>query len=530
MPPLAVSFIRTMKKIEILDTTLREGAQSEQISFSAADKLHIAEALDAFGIPLIEGGNPASNPTDREFFAKCKLKNAALVAFTGTHRKELSPERDPGFAAVLEAGAPIVTVFGKCSREQAECVLGTEPEHNLEMIRASAAWFVQQGKRVIFDAEHFFDGYRSDSEYALAALRAAAEGGADTLCLCDTNGATFPDEIGEITEIIVRAFPSGKVGIHCHNDAGFADAGAYFAVKAGARHVQGTFTGFGERCGNSSLSTVIPNLQLKKGYSLIPPENMKLLTQTAIRISDVMNVSLRPGQPYVGRSAFAHKAGMHADAVRKQSSTFEHVGPESVGNVRRFLLSEVSGRSVIAEKIAGLYPHLTKDSPETAAVLEHLKDMEHRGYRFEAAEASFLLAVKRRLHDFRPSFELVSYKAINEQPAVENVPSTAIVKVRVGGQPCLASGEGNGPVNALDRALRNALSAFYPEIAEMSLTDYKVRVLTPEKATAAVVRVLITSTDGTHIWSTVGVSSDVIDASFIALTDSIEYKLLLKEQ
>ena len=516
-----------MKDIEILDTTLREGAQSEHVSFSAADKLHIAEALNDFGIPLIEGGNPGSNPTDREFFAKCRLSRAKLAAFTGTRRKDLSAEKDPGLAAVLETGAEVVTVFGKSARSQAKNVLGTTPERNLGMIRDSVAYFTSRGKRVIFDAEHFFDGYLEDRDYAVAALRAAFEGGADTLCLCDTNGGTFPDEIGEITARIVGLFPAGKIGIHCHNDNGFAEAGTYFAVRAGASHVQGTFTGFGERCGNCSLSTIIPDLQLKKGYRVIPPEKMKLLTPTAIRIADVMNVSLRWSQPYVGRSAFAHKAGMHADAVRKEHSSFEHVTPESVGNVRRFLLSEISGRSIIAEKISALYPHLTKDSPETQAVLEHLKEMEHGGYRFEAAEASFLLAVKRCLHDFRPSFELVGYKAINEQPAVEGVPSTAIVKIRVGDQTRLASGEGNGPVNALDRALRNALAPFYSEITEMSLSDYKVRVLTPEKATAAVVRVLITSTDGKNIWSTTGVSSDVIDASFIALTDSIEYKLLL---
>lgn len=520
-------------RVEVLDTTLRDGSQGEGIHLSLEDKFAIAETLCELGIPLIEAGNPASNPKDAEFFAEAGRRSALsarLAAFGSTRKKGLSAEEDPGLSALIGAQVPTVVLFGKCWDFQVRTVLGAELSENLDMIAGSVRRLKQAGKRVIFDAEHFFDGLRADPDYALACLKAAAGAGADLCCLCDTKGGSFPDQIADGLKKTARALPGLPLGIHCHNDMGLAEACSLAGLQSGAVQVQGTFLGFGERCGNCNLSTLIPTLQLKKGWELIPPERMRELAPAALRIADILNLSLPASLPYVGRSAFAHKAGMHADAVLKDPQTFEQVSPEAVGNTRRFLLSEVSGRSMLAGKIGRFFPGLTKDSQKTARILSRLKELEKEGYQFESAEAGFVLAVMRALKEYTPCFELVRYQTVNEQPAVEGVPSSALVKIRVGGKTRLCCGEGNGPVNALDNALREALAGFYPTVSEMSLTDYKVRVLTPQDATAAVVRVLITSTDGKSVWSTVGVSPDVIEASFKALSDSIEYKILVLDR
>ena len=520
-------------RIEVLDTTLRDGSQGEGVHLSLGDKFAIAETLCELGIPLIEAGNPASNPKDAAFFAEaaqCPGLFGRLVAFGSTRKRERTADEDPGLSALIAAGTPTVTLFGKCWDFQVRAVLGAEPEENLAMIADSVARLKAAGRRVIFDAEHFFDGWKADPGYALACLKTAAQAGADLCCLCDTNGGSFPEEIAAGVRAARKALPDLPLGVHCHNDMGMAEACSLAGLEAGAVQVQGTFLGFGERCGNCNLSALIPSLQLKKGWELIPPEGLRAWTPAARRVADILNFSLPSSLPYVGRSAFAHKGGMHADAVLKDPATFEQVSPEAVGNSRRFLISEVSGRGMLAEKIGRFFPELTKDNRQTARILARLKELEQEGYQFESAEAGLVLAVMRALKEYAPCFELVRYQTVNEQPAVEGVPSSALVKIRVNGQTRLCCGEGNGPVNALDKALREALTAFYPSVKEMSLTDYKVRVLTPQAATAAVVRVLITSTDGRSEWSTVGVSSHVIDASFKDLSDSIEYKILILDK
>lgn len=516
------------KRVEIFDSTLRDGAQAEGIAFSVEDKLRIIAALDRIGVDYIEAGNPGSNPKDMEFFqraAALDLRQAKLVAFGSTRRKNAGPEEDKNLAAVLSAGTPAASIFGKCWDLHVTQILNASLEENLCMIRDSCSFLKQAGKEVIFDAEHFFDGYKRNPSYAMAALSAAVEGGADCLALCDTNGGCFPHEISEIVEKVCAAFPDMRVGIHCHNDMGCAAADSVEAVLAGAVQVQGTYLGFGERCGNASLSSIIPSLQLKLGYACIPPENMHMLTSTALEVAEIANTSVKKNEPYVGRSAFAHKAGMHADGVLKCSQSFEHIDPEAVGNERRFLMSEMSGRTAVLRKIRRVAPDLDRDAPETFAIINELKRLEHLGYQFEGAEGSFELLVRRQLGLFHSSFQLVSYKVLDELPYDESHSSTATIKVRVGDKLQISAAEGDGPVNALDSALREALCVFYPCLHKVRLIDYKVRVMEPKDATAATVRVLITSTDGDEVWSTVGVSADVIEASWFALVDSIEYKL-----
>ena len=522
-----------MQKLQIFDSTLRDGAQGANISFSVDDKIKIIETLDKLGVDFIEAGNPYSNPAEMQFFQRVsgmKLEHAAIVAFGSTRRKGVSAEEDANLASLIAANTEYVAIFGKSHIRHATDVLKATPEENIAMIGESVRFLSARGKKVIFDTEHFFDGYKTDPAYAMQALCAAFEAGAYCLCLCDTNGGIFPDEAYEITKKVTDTFPDTVVAIHCHNDGGLAVADSVEAVKAGARQVQGTFLGFGERCGNTNLVTVICNLQLKRGYECIPAANMPRIYESAMAIAETANVAIPQNQPYVGMNAFAHKAGMHADGVLKYSSSFEHVDPEAIGNKRKFLLSEISGKSAIYEKLKKYFPSLDKNGKEMGEIVNALKERALSGYQYEAAEASFVLLVEKILGKYKSSFDLINYKIINEQPAIEGKVASAIVKIRVRGEAKITASDGEGPVHAMDLALRSALADFYPAIAGVSLIDYKVRVLDSDKATAAKVRVLITSADRTDSWTTVGVSEDIIEASWIALTDSIDYALLRRER
>jgi len=518
-----------MQKIMILDSTLRDGAQGEGISFSLEDKLNIVTKLDKLGISYIEAGNPYSNPKDAEFFhavEKMQLRHATLVAFGSTRHHSTTAEQDKGCLSLLDAGTKAVSIFGKSWDMHVSQVLGTTLEENLAMISDTVRFFKDHGREVIYDAEHFFDGYKANPEYALKTVQAAAQAGADCVVLCDTNGATFPSDVACVTSVVVEHVDTA-VGIHCHNDIGCAVASSMMAVEAGATHVQGTYIGFGERCGNANLSTIIANLQLKYGYECIPAEKMKRLTKTARYIAEVANLILPGSLPYVGKSAFAHKGGMHVDGVTKNPHSFEHIDPEQVGNNRNLLLSEVSGRTAIAARMSELDSSITRNSIETAEFIEMLKEREQEGYQFESADASLEIFALKYLGKYRPAFELEHFKILGEQPAVHVERSAmATVKVKVDGRIEMTAAEGDGPVHALDKALRRALEIFYPSLHQVRLVDYKVRVIEGHAATAAMVRVLIVSTDGENTWTTVGVSADIIDASWQALRDSIEYKLL----
>ncbi len=517
----------SVKKIELFDSTLRDGAQSENISFSVEDKLNIVRALDALQLDFLEAGNPYSNPKDEEFFrraGKIRLHHAKLIAFGSTRRRDVTVSEDKNCAALLEAGTDYVAIFGKSSEWQVREVLGTTAEENLHMISDTVSYLTDKGKTVFFDAEHFFDGYKQNPQYTVETLRAAFQAGAARLVLCDTNGGCFPEEIAKITASMQSLFPD-CIGIHCHNDTGCAVANTVAAVRAGAVQVQGTYLGFGERCGNTNLSTAIADLQLKLGYFCIPQKNIGRLTQTARYISEVSNMRLPHSMPYVGKCAFAHKGGMHVDGVKKNPAAFEHVDPERVGNRRQILLSEVSGRSALIAKINEFVPELSKDSPEMELLMNRLKALEYDGYQFEAATASFELVVLKELGKFTPFFELELFRIIEEQEHADRHMASAMVKLRVGDRYEMTADEGDGPVHALDRALRKALEVFYPMLAGVRLIDYKVRVMDTGKATAALVRVLIESSDGKNVWTTVGVSTDIINASIHALADSMEYKL-----
>ncbi len=521
--------------VEIFDSTLRDGAQGEGISYSVRDKLHIIKALDEFGVDYIEAGIPGSNPKDTEFFERVRslsLVKSKLCAFGSTHRKNLSPENDPNLAALLGAGTPCVTVFGKAHLLHAERVLGISEAENLELVATTIEYLKPRLDEVIFDAEHFFDGYAYNAEHALAVIKAAFDGGADCVTLCDTNGGTLPENIAEITALICKEFPGKRIGIHTHDDSGLAVASAMSAIKSGASMVQGTFTGIGERCGNCDLSVIIPNLTLKYNMQCGRDSSVKLasLMETARRISDISNVAVRPTKPYTGKSAFAHKGGMHIDAIEKLDGAYEHISPKLVGNKRRLLASEVSGRTTVAELARQVIPSLERTSPETALITEKLKELEHEGYQFEAADASFELLIRKLVCDYKPHFDVVLYKTTDDFPSTDGkLQSSAMVQVEVGGRTETTASLGNGPVNALDIALKRALTVFYPVLSEVKLTDFKVRVLEANSTTAAKVRVLIESTDSHRVWTTVGVSHDIIEASFIALADALEYKLTMDE-
>lgn len=520
--------MNTQQGITIFDSTLRDGAQGSGISFSVEDKLQIVRLLDNLGVQMIEAGNPGSNPKELAFFeraAALELKHAKLVSFGSTCRKGCAPEEDRNLQALLESGTEICAVFGKSWRFHVDNVLETTEEENLRMIRESVRFLAENGRRVIFDAEHFFDGYLDDRAFAMRAVMAAVEGGAETVCLCDTNGGVFPQDVQRIVQYVKSHLPV-PVAVHFHDDCGMAVANSVVAVLAGAGQVQGTFLGFGERCGNANLSAIIANLQLKRGIACIPQENIGLLTHYAHELASIANLEVPSGLPYVGSHAFAHKAGMHADGVIKASRSFEHVDPFLVGNKRKFPTSEISGRAVVFARIKQILPELSIQSAETQKILDEIKRLEMSGYQFEGADASFELLVRRQMGLYKPFFELKYYKIFSGRGAGEEAGASAMVKVGVGDEIKLMAAEGNGPVNALDMALRKALGLFYPVLNRVKLTDYKVRVLDGGSATASHVRVLITSTDGTSTFTTVGVSGDVVDASFQALQDSIEYLLL----
>ncbi len=517
------------EKILIFDSTLRDGAQGEGISFSVRDKIAVCRTLADLGIDFIEAGNPASNPKDAEFFREVhgvSFGSTSLVAFGSTRRKGIAAKEDEGLQALLTADTPVVAVFGKSWDFHVTEIIHAGLDENLDMIADTVNYLKGYGKQVVFDAEHFFDGYKHNPDYAIKSIVAAYSAGADYIALCDTNGGCFPSEIEKITKVAIEAVHV-PVMIHAHDDGGMAVANSVTAISSGARGVQGTLNGFGERCGNANLATIIANLQLKCGYNCLPNEKIGALTETCRKIAEIANVRLPGNMPYVGKSAFAHKAGMHADGVNKAPISFEHVSPDLVGNNRRFLTSEVAGRSAILEKVRKIDPLVTKDNPVTADIVNKIKEMEYLGYQFEGAEASFELLVRKALGSYKPYFTLEKFKTIGEQATGKDFsPATAMVKVRVGDETEIRAAEGNGPVNALDIALRLALERFYPSLGQFSLTDYKVRILDSRDTSSAKTRVLIESGDGKDLWTTVGVSRDIIEASLIALTDAIEYKLI----
>jgi 2-isopropylmalate synthase len=512
-------------KVEIYDTTLRDGSQQVGLDLTVADKLRVAAALDALGVDVVEGGWPGSNPKDAEFFARAselEWRNARLAAFGATRLPRRGVDDDANLAALLAAGTPIVTLVGKAWTLHVDEALRTTREENLAMVADSVAYMAAAGRRVVFDAEHFFDGYRADRGYALAVLEAAAEAGADTLVLCDTNGGTLPDDAARVVAEISAA-ARARVGVHFHNDSACAVANSVVAVSGGALHVQGAANGYGERCGNADLFAIIAGLELKRGHELLPPGRLAELAATARTIAEFANLPLAPRQPYVGSSAFATKAGLHASAIARRPDAYAHIDPGAVGNQQRVLVSELAGRSNVLAKADELGLEL---SPELASeVLEQVKAAEHRGYAYEAADASFELLV-REVVGARPEwFTLDSYRVMIERSAAEDR-SEAIVRLRLGDERVVAVGEGVGPVHALDQALRRALSGFYPALAGIRLVDYKVRILDGRAATRAVTRVMLTSADSVGEWTTVGVSDDVVTASWEALADGVAYGLL----
>jgi 2-isopropylmalate synthase len=515
--------------IHLYDTTLRDGAQSQGVAFSKADKVRIAEKLDAFGVSYIEGGWPGSNPKDMAFFEAMsgqRLKHARLAAFGSTRRAGVRAEQDSNLEALLQAGTPVVTIFGKSWLFHVHEVLRVSPDENLDMVGTSCGFLRDHGREVVFDAEHFFDGYADSPDYALAVLRRAAECGATTLALCDTNGGTLPHAIEAATAAVVGALPGVAVGIHCHNDTGCAVASSLAAVRAGAVHVQGTVNGFGERCGNTDLCTVIPCLSLKLGLACLLEPRLDRLTELSRFVSDLANISEDPHQPYVGSAAFAHKGGMHVNAVAKNPATFEHTRPEGVGNRRRILVSDLAGGSNILLKAEEHDIKLDSRSPEVRQILAELKRLEAEGYEFESADASFKVLVQKLMHNHERFFDLEGFRVIVEKRGREEpCLSEATIKIKVGDRTEITAAEGDGPVNALDLALRKVLTQFYPRVNDMTLRDFKVRILDGEDGTAAKTRVLIESTDGKRLWGTVGVSGNIIEASWQALLDSVEYFL-----
>ncbi len=520
-----------MRAVEIYDTTLRDGSQGEGISFSAEDKIKIALKLDEMGFHYIEGGWPGSNPKDMEFYRKIaaySLKNSILTAFGSTRKPGTKAEEDSNLQSILESGVKAATLVGKTWDFHVTHALKTDLEENLKMIRESIAFLHGKGLKVFYDAEHFFDGLKANPEYALATLQAAIDGGAAALVLCDTNGGSMPNDIQSAVKMVVEKFKT-PVGIHCHNDCEMAVANSIVAVQAGASQVQGTINGYGERCGNANLCSVIPNLSLKINIQTLPEENIRKLTQLSRYVSEVANLHPVSSQPYVGSSAFAHKGGIHVSAILKSPRTYEHIEPEKVGNSRRVLVSELSGLSNLLYKYKELNLDLEMQKEENRKLLEHIKEMENKGYQFEGAEGSFELMLRKLKTGYKEPFKLEDLRVIIEMK--EDMPgyTQAVIKMSVGDQVVHTAAEGNGPVNALDNALRKALDRFYPDIAKMHLTDYKVRVLDEKDGTGAQVRVLIETSNGKKTWGTVGVSENIIDASWDALVDSIAYGLLQNE-
>jgi 2-isopropylmalate synthase len=512
--------------IELYDTTLRDGTQGEGICLTVQDKLRITAMLDDLGVHLIEGGWPGSNPKDAEYFqsvGKLRLGQARIAAFGSTCRPSLSPERDQNLRALLDSEAPVTTIFGKAWTRHVTEVLRTDLDNNLRLIEESARFLTAAGREVIFDAEHFFDGYRADPDYALATLRAAVDGGAVTIVLCDTNGGTMPWDIEHAVRHVAQVIKT-PLGIHTHNDGGCAVANSVVAVRAGVTHIQGTINGIGERCGNADLCAIIGNLELKTEARALPPGRLKKLTELAHRVSEICNVAHPSGAPYVGRSAFAHKGGVHVAALQRDAGSYEHVQPDAVGNRTRVLVSELSGRGNIRFK-ANEFGMGSIDQ-DSVSVLSRIKELESQGFAFEAAEASVELMMRREQDDYRPYFELIDFLVVVEHREMRGLLAEANVKIRVGSRTFHTAAGGVGPVGALDTALRKALVDVYPAINRFRLADYKVRILDGANGTAATTRVLIDTTDGESIWSTVGASPNIIESSWQAIYDSFEYGLI----
>ncbi len=520
-----------MRRIQMYDTTLRDGSQGEGVNFSLQDKLLITERLDSLGFDYVEGGFPASNEKDAQYFARVAdldLKHVKVCAFGMTRRRGVRPEDDPGIRALVAANTEVITLVGKTSAFHVTEVLRVSLEENLAMIADSVRYLREAGREVIYDAEHFFDGWKLDPDYALKTVRAAAEAGASIVVMCDTNGGTMPEEIARITRDAIAGL-SVPVGIHCHNDCELAVANSLASVDAGALQVQGTINGLGERCGNVDLISVVANLAVKKqAYEVLDRGAVEHLTELSRFVYETANLRLRSNQPFVGQSAFAHKGGMHVHAVARATSSYEHIAPESVGNERRILVSELSGRSNI-KAVVGNNAAAGDDPQLMDRILARVVELENQGYQFEAAQGSFDLLVKKVAGTYRPHFERMHFRVNVEADRPDNVVTEATVKLGIDGQVRHEVAEGDGPVNALDAALRKALHAHFPNLAHMALVDYKVRVINTEAGTAAGVRVVIESRDEEEVWGTVGVSENIIEASWIALVDSFEYKLFKDE-
>ena len=512
----------------LYDTTLRDGMQGEGMSLSAEEKLRVAHALDGLGVHMIEAGFPSSNPKEEALFdllSRESFGNAEIAAFGMTRRRDVAAADDVALALLADCFAPICTLVGKTWSLHLEKVTRVDPEENLRMIADSVAFLRAQGKRVVYDAEHFFDAWADDRDYALRCLRAAAEAGAENVTLCDTNGATLPTAVAEAVEVVVAELGGQvQVGIHTHDDAGCGVANSLVAVERGARMVQGTVNGYGERCGNANLITILADLQLKLGYDCVPSERLARLTETAHLIDELCNVSPNPNQPYVGANAFAHKGGMHVAGVNRDARTFEHVDPEQVGADRRLLISELSGKGTVEARAERTGVDLGPDG--AARVVERVKDLEHRGYHLEAADGSFDLLIRKEAGDYEPLFRLESWRVIAEKTEDGKVRTEATIKIWVEGERYVRTAEGNGPVNALDSALRDAICETYPHLRDIELVNYKVRILDESKGTGAVTRVLLDAGDGTETWGTIGVSENIIEASWEALVDSLEAGML----
>ncbi|MEA2290775.1 MAG: 2-isopropylmalate synthase [Solirubrobacteraceae bacterium] len=514
-----------MTHVELYDATLRDGMQGQGMTLSAHEKVRVAQRLDELGVHLIEAGFPSSNPKELELFdllAAERFAHAQIAAFGMTRRRDVTAAEDPGLQILAGCFAPVCTIVGKTWALHLEKVVRVGRDENLAMIADSVAFLAAAGKRVVYDAEHFFDAYRDDPAYALECLGVAAGAGADTLVLCDTNGSSLPFQVGEATAAVVAALGDRvRVGFHGHNDAECGVANSLTAVQAGARQVQATMNGVGERTGNANLVSIIANLQLKMGHEVVPPERLAKLTEVAHFVDELLNVTPDPNQPYVGKNAFAHKGGLHVAGVRADASTFEHIDPELVGNARELLISELSGRGTAAEKAAAA--GLTVDEAGAARIVERVKELEHTGYHFEAADGSFELLMRRETGEYEPLFTLESWRVIVEKRADGKVETEATIKIWVDGERYVRTAEGNGPVNALDAALRDAIGEIHPHLRDIELVNYKVRILDESHGTGAVTRVLIDASDGQDVWGAIGVDENVIAASWQALVDSLEY-------
>ena len=514
----------------IYDTTLRDGMQGEGMSLSVEEKLRVAHLLDDLGVHIIEAGFPASNPKEAELFSLLAAEplQCAVAAFGTTRRRDVHADEDPALRLLADSFAPVCTLVGKTWSLHLEKVVRVDAAENLRMIEESVAFLVGEGKTVVYDAEHFFDGYRDDPEYALRCLRAAAEAGAAWVALCDTNGAMLPHQIEEATAAVVAEIEAADtgVGIHTHNDAECGVANTLAGVRAGARQVQGTMNGYGERCGNANLVSVIPNLQLKMGHDCLP--SLTGLTEAAHYLDELLNFVPDPDQPYVGKNAFAHKGGLHVAGVNADPATFEHIEPGEVGNTRELLISELSGRGTVLSRAAQTGVEL--DAAGASRVVERVKELEHRGFQFEAADGSFDLLIRRETGEYEPLFRLESWRVVAEKREDGKVETEATIKIWIGGERFVRTAEGNGPVNALDRALREAISETYPHLRDIKLVNYKVRILDEWKATGAVTRVLLDATDGTGTWGAIGVHENVIEASWDALVDSLEAGMIRDRQ